>query len=363
MARRKREFNTFNLSFLDIMSCGFGAVVLVYLIMNHAIENEQLELNEDLLSEVNLIEEDIAEGRAGMVRLRNTISDVDMQIVEADGRATRVMEELDEYEALLSQLLEDGFTDPDEIDTLRAELAALETEVEQLRAANEESTGVNARSFLGDGSRQYLTGLNLGGKHIAILLDASSSMLADQLVQIIRLRNMGEDVQRSADKWVRNLDTVDWLTAQLPINAKYQVLLFNTSARAALPETEGKWLEVANEAQLVEVTDALRKVTPSGGTSLENAFVALNKLTPRPDNIFLLTDGLPTQGTTPPSSGRVSGRERQKLFREAVEKLPERTPVNVILAPLDGDHMAAPEFWKLAMRTRGAFLSPSRDWP
>ena len=106
MARKQRSFTTFNLSFLDIMSCGFGAVVLVYLIMNHAIENEQLELNEDLLSEVNLIEEDIAEGRAGMVRLRNTISDVDMQIVEADGRATRVMEELDEYEALLSQLLE-----------------------------------------------------------------------------------------------------------------------------------------------------------------------------------------------------------------------------------------------------------------
>ena len=39
MARRKREFNTFNLSFLDIMSCGFGAVVLVFLIIDHSIED------------------------------------------------------------------------------------------------------------------------------------------------------------------------------------------------------------------------------------------------------------------------------------------------------------------------------------
>ena len=37
MARRKRSFTTFNLSFLDIMSCGFGAVVLVFLIIDHAI--------------------------------------------------------------------------------------------------------------------------------------------------------------------------------------------------------------------------------------------------------------------------------------------------------------------------------------
>ena len=38
MARKKRAFTTFNLSFLDIMSCGFGAVVLVFLIIDHSME-------------------------------------------------------------------------------------------------------------------------------------------------------------------------------------------------------------------------------------------------------------------------------------------------------------------------------------
>ena len=47
MARKKREFTTFNLSFLDIMSCGFGAVILVFLIMNHGIVEQKTELNED----------------------------------------------------------------------------------------------------------------------------------------------------------------------------------------------------------------------------------------------------------------------------------------------------------------------------
>ena len=100
MARRKREFTTFNLSFLDIMSCGFGAVVLVFLIIDHSIEVQSQDLNRDLLSETNLLEEDIRDGEAGLVRLRNTLSEVDMQMVQAQGRATRITEEMDEYEAL-----------------------------------------------------------------------------------------------------------------------------------------------------------------------------------------------------------------------------------------------------------------------
>ncbi len=77
MARKKREFTAFNLSFLDIMSCGFGAVVLVFLIMNHAIENEEQELNQDLRSEVDLVEMDVADGQAGLVQLKNTLDEID----------------------------------------------------------------------------------------------------------------------------------------------------------------------------------------------------------------------------------------------------------------------------------------------
>ncbi len=363
MATRKRQFNTFNLSFLDIMSCGFGAVVLVFLIMNHAVEQQTIDLNENLLSEVHLLAQDIADGKAGLVRLRNTLSNIDLQIVEAQGRASRINEDKETLEEKIADLRATGFTNNDDIEKLKAELLALEAEVKELRSASETNTGAKARAFIGDGNRQYLTGLNLGGRRVAILLDTSSSMLAQQLVQIIRLRNMGQSVQRNADKWQRSINTVDWLTAQLPINAKYQVILFNSEATTALPATAGQWLEVANQAQLADVSSALRKVIPSGGTSMENAFLALRELSPAPDNIFLITDGLPTQGTSAPRGSKVSGREREKLYRKAVQQLPKSVPVNVILAPLEGDPMAASAFWQLAQLTGGSFLSPSKDWP
>ncbi|MEM9257510.1 MAG: VWA domain-containing protein [Pseudomonadota bacterium] len=363
MARKKRDFTTFNLSFLDIMSCGFGAVVLVYLIMNHSIDRQTLDLNDGLLSEVNLLEEDILDGEENLVRLRNTLSQVDLQIVEARGRASRITEQKDEYEALLETLRQDGFSSTDDVEAQKAELAALEQQVDELRRSIESDTGFNARAYIGDGNRQYLTGLNLGGKHIAILLDASASMLADRLVQIIRLRNMSADIQRNADKWVRSVSTVDWLTAQLPINSKYQVMTFNTQASFALPNPEKKWLEVADYNSLEKLSLALRDITPSGGTSLENAFTALQSLSPPPDNIFLITDGLPTQGATPPKSSNISGRKRADLFQKAIRKLPAQVPVNVILLPMEGDPMAAVEFWRLATQTQGSLLSPSEDWP
>jgi hypothetical protein len=362
MARKKARFTTFSLSFLDIMSCGFGAVVLVYLIIDHSIEVQSRELNRDLLSEVNMLEEDIREGEEGLVQLRNALSDVDLAIVEAQGRATRVSEDIDEYQSLIAALRGDEASDS-AVDTLKAEVQALEEEVKRLRVAAEETSGRSARSFVGEGNRQYLTGLNLGGRHIVILLDVSASMLAERLVNIIRLRNMAADVQRRAEKWNRALRTVDWLTAQLPVGASYQVITFNTEARAALPATAGKWLEVADQPQLEAVTAALRNVVPAGGTSLENAFLALQALSPAPDNIFLITDGLPTQGTSAPRGSTVSGKQRLDLYRQAIKRLPRNVPVNVILGPMEGDPMAASEFWQLAQTSRGSFLSPSRDWP
>ncbi len=258
--RRKRSFTTFNLSFLDIMSCGFGAVVLVFLIIDHSIEVQSRDLNVDLLSEVNMLEEDIRVGQENMVVLRNALDEVDIEIVEAEGRATRVIDEIEEYEALIASLIPEDVSEDEAVEQLKAEIPSLEEEVKRLREAAEEQSGKSARSFVGDGNRQYLTGLNLGGRNIAIMLDVSASMLADRLVNIIRLRNMDEDLQRSAEKWNRALKTVDWLTAQLPIGSDYQVITFNTEAKAALPETDGEWLEVADQASLEQVSEALREI-------------------------------------------------------------------------------------------------------
>jgi hypothetical protein len=208
-----------------------------------------------------------------------------------------------------------------------------------------------------------LTGLNLGGRNILILLDTSASMLAEELVNIIRLRNMDDSVKREAAKWRRTVNTVDWLTAQLPINSEFQLYGFNTEVKPVLKGTEGSWLKVSDKGLLDNVAEALQALVPSGGTSLENAVLSVLEMSPMPDNIFLITDGLPTQGTSPPRSSKVSGRDRMQLFERAIGQLPRSIPVNIILAPMEGDPLAASAYWQLAQLTAGSFLSPSEDWP
>ena len=140
MPRRKRQASTFNLSFLDIMSCGFGAVVLVFLIIDHSLEIEIQTVNAEVLSEVDLLEEDIREGEAGLVRLRNALDDADLEIVEADGLARRITEELDEYEALIAAIEESGVSDTYAVAKLQAEINQLEEKIKLLQEAAEASS-------------------------------------------------------------------------------------------------------------------------------------------------------------------------------------------------------------------------------
>ena len=111
------------------------------------------------------------------------------------------------------------------------------------------------------------------------------------------------------------------------------------------------------------MSNSIRERLPSGGTSLLNAFKLLDEFSAAPDNIFIITDGLPTQGDKAPRRNTVSGPERLKLFREAIRTLPGNTPINVILSPMEGDPAAASEFWRLAQESGGSFMAPAKDWP
>ena len=61
MARRRR-LSVFSLSFLDVMSCGFGAVVLIFLIINHETEEDARLVNKDRLAEIRLLDYQVQNG-------------------------------------------------------------------------------------------------------------------------------------------------------------------------------------------------------------------------------------------------------------------------------------------------------------
>ncbi len=166
-----------------------------------------------------------------------------------------------------------------------------------------------------------------------------------------------------ASKWRRAVRAVDWLTTQIPRESSFQIYVFDTETRSLAAGTEGTWLQARDRKTLDAAIVRLRSTAPQGGTSLEKAFAAAAAMRPLPDNIILLTDGLPTQGVVPPQKRTISGKDRAKLFERAMQALPQGVPVNTLLFPMEGDPVAAPAYWKLAMITNGSFLTPSKDWP
>ena len=360
MARRNRRFTTFSLSFLDIMSCGFGAVALIFLIIKHGADHNIKAENQDLSAEVNLLQEEVEFGRKHLVLARNTLDTTSDELAKTQGLARRIIEQIEEVKGNIAKI--DSTNQEEDIERLQDKLKKLEQAKKELEAENKK-LGNNVRKFVGDGDRQYLTGLRLGGDRILVLVDSSASMLGDELIKVIRARNMSSRVKRETEKWQRTLRTVSWLTAQFPQNSQYQIYTFNTGFRAAISGTEDRWLNVDDHDQLDQAIKELDKIVPENGTSLERVFNAVSAMSPLPDNIILITDGLPTQGMKKPSGTTISGKDRRDLFKRAVKVLPKNIPVNVILAPMEGDPFAASEFWKLAMETQGSFLAPSRDWP
>jgi len=362
MARKRTSAVTFGLSFLDIMSCGFGAVILLFLIIKHNVSATIPELISapEASSEVMLLEREILEGRKNLAELRNTIAEIDNRIVIAQGLARKITEDLNDTSGQREALA--ASAQDSDIQQLMQDLKRMEEE-RQRQEADTRFTGLDTRSFVGEGNRQYLTGMRLGGNRILVLLDASASMLDDTIINIIRRRNMSDEVKRSSPKWQRSIRMIEWLSTRFPVTSKFQIYTFNTSADAVIANTKGQWLDVSNKSQLDQAITALRNIIPAGGTSLENVFLDISQLSPLPDNIYLLTDGLPTQGRTAPRDSTISGRARLDLFDTAIRRIPANIPVNVILLPMEGDPMAGGAFWRLAQVSQGSFMTPSEDWP
>lgn len=351
MAKKRRNI-AFSLSFLDIMACGFGAVTLLFLILRHNA-NEIPIPDERLSSEISLLQQDIQQAEQDQVKALNSLEDIELRLVKTQGLSKRVITEIAEKEKSIQE-------DPNNIDILRRKVKQLEEETAQIEDIE---FGDKVREFVGDGNRQYLTGLTLGGERVLILIDGSASMLADTVVNALRRRNMDDVQKQKSAKWQWSLRTLEWLLAQLPPSSRFQVYVFNNQAQAMLAGTEGEWLDASDSLALERVMESTDAFVPSEGTSLSKAIDVIAEFDSKPDNLFILTDGLPTMGNTPPKKCMVTGSQRRQHFETAIAKLPRGIPVNTILFPMEGDPEAAALFWQLALDTKGAFIAPSRDWP
>ncbi len=346
------------------MFCGFGAVVLLVLIINtnivssreESLNNRQAEfLQQELLSQLSQKHVDELEQEYTLLQRENEAIESQQKVVLSDISKT-TSPTIPKSNEKISRL---------KIEALQNELKSLEDEKDRLKAqkAREREIGRQARTFEGEGNRQYLTGLKLGGSRVLLLVDVSASMLDRKIVNIIRRKVRDHTARRSAPKWQRAVSTIEWIIANLPLHSSIQLYGFNTIVIPFTPQAKPDWITVTDTSKIDSLLNKLHETAPINGTNLGKVFQKVQEIYPKPDNIILLTDGLPTQGKGGARSKTISGEGRVKLFKKAITHLPANIPVNTILFPVEGDPLASVLFWKLAIDTGGSFFTPTRDWP
>jgi hypothetical protein len=365
MARKRRSGEIFSMSFLDCMSCGFGAVILFFMIINAQSDVPTDDQTKALQAETDRLEVEVLEGRKNLALARTSIQKLETEEQEASDQISIIKALIAELQAELAKYDEDTLANIQAIEKLQSDIKSLEEEVKRLLALKKEqdATGQRIRSFKGEGDRQYLTGLKLGGERTLILVDRSASMLHETIVNIIRRQGLPESEQLLSRKWRQVVASVDWLTSQFRPESQYQIYMFNNVTVPVIKGTDGLWLKADDGTQIDDAINILRRTVPKEGTNMYSAFQVIRDMNPRPDNVILLTDSMPTMDAATTTKSVILAGERLNLFSAATQLIPSGIPVNIMLYPMEGDAQASVSFWALALKTRGSFISVSHDWP
>lgn len=336
------------------MSCGLGAIILVFMLVKEDVEYSRQET--ELL-------------QAELEQLRRRQGELDGAIAVARADAAETVQKIEAVSREIARAQDDLKTQQDAVSSHQREKEKLEKNVEGI----EVPTTPDVVEVPNAGEERYLMGLEVEGRRIGILIDASSSMTDEALIDIIRRKNTSDAGKRAGPKWQRTRRVAEWLLARVPPDSYVTVAAF---ADKATPLGGGSWVSGSDGNGIGRLIGEVDALVPEGPTNLDAGLAAM--AAQRVSHLYLVTDGLPTAGDSgyrslnPFSScnalwggsSKISGECRKRLFEHTVAKAHlADTVVNVILLPVEGDPEAADLFWRWTSRARGLLISPAASWP
>ncbi len=331
---KRREAQSSALSFMDCICCGFGAVLLLFILTAKSQILQNSENTRQSLETARTLEAAIETAQAKRKAL-----DKGLSALEPQTEITSVAEIAAKRERLAKAIEEQAQA-----------LAALKTK----ETSTKEPASLNRPSA----DQNYLSGLSLHGPRALILLENSGSMLAENSEKALQLIQSG---QKKSDKWERAKAAVRAVIAAIPKGTQVALYQMNQTATALSGSPQNPYFDPYDHIALIDALERLDKLEPTGGADLGKALQTVNALHDRPSSLLLIGDGLPT-APAPQGQGPLSEATRVMLFKRATAAHPVY-PFNTILLPFKGDPSAAGLFWRLSTHTGGVTLIPHENWP
>ena len=125
------------MSFLDCMSCGFGAVILFFMIIN-SHSDLTTDQTKALQAETNKLEIEVLEGRKNLALARTSIQKLETEEEEAKDQISIIKALIAELQAELAKYDNDTLAKIEAIEKLQSDIKSLEEEVKRLLALKRE---------------------------------------------------------------------------------------------------------------------------------------------------------------------------------------------------------------------------------
>lgn len=362
MRKNRKVTSAFGLAFLDVMACGLGAVTLIFMLVKY-----QTNVSEAEQTDHQNLDRDLAQ-----LEVLHGVSERELEDLIAEHLA--LTRQLAERETEMAARLADHEGREKELLRLKAEESVLEKTVAALdKAVSEEPAPTTPAQ---EPTQHHLLGIRVEGPRILILVDSSASMTETRIVDILKIQVSDDGAKRSAPKWRRALETVDWLVERAPQDSRFMIVHYDRKPGFV---HGNRWIDPADEERRNEALGKLSDLVPDDATNFHDALQFITRHGLGPSSIYIVTDGLPTLGPVPGRSIRsatncsasglggktISGPCRKALFFDAIKSYHTTTgaTVNAVLLPLEGDPEAIHAYWTWASSTGGTVTSPVSGWP
>ncbi len=334
--KKRREAQSSTLSFIDCICCGFGAVLLLFILT----AKKQTMLGDEAANQSIAAAESLQTAiEAAEARQKALEREVAAQDPQPDTNATSIAQ-LGAEQERLAKAIEDQ----------QAALRSLETETPTPEAA--------AAKERPSADQSYLSGLSLRGPRAVILLESSGSMLGENAAEAIAILQAG-NWQQSA-KWRRARNAVKAVLAAIPKGTEVAVFSMAESTAPLSGTPANPFFDPYDNNALLQLLDRLENLEARGGADLSQGLRTVNGLQQRASSLLLIADGLPSAPA--PAAQSLTEADRVRLFNQARASRPN-VPFNALLLPFEGDPSAAGLYWQLSTQTGGVTLIPGNDWP
>lgn len=342
MIRKRTVHLSSSMAFIDVMACGLGAVLLLFVV---------LDFQSEIQEEITVVQE--------------TTETLDIIPIQSENdNLQALISELQNQVGEINELIAETIVDKTQVSIRSAQLD------DQLQNQVPESNEVNRSTNL----TGELIGLKIEGSKILLIVDSSASMAFPTLVDVILgLADSTGAYLAAGPKWEQTKKIAEWVTDQAPDSSLIRVITYSDEVKAINAAWQSKTDLTA------DITSLLDKVNPGGATNLNSVLRYVDENISDATDIYLITDGLPTKtslsravfsvracGINPLRAQRlVSGECREAIFNSSISNFNNRgnARVNVILLPMEGDPKASPLYWSWVANLRGMLLSPTNQWP